>query len=149
MKKEVVFKIIIGAIVFISIIFAINVFKAIGKVGDYSVSKPYEELTFTEKIASKIAGYDIKTSAELKKDEEKAIEEARKEKLEKANSQGVERAKKIDAKIQEGLFTMDQYLQFQQLLLDKLNKGEIKIEELNELHEKLSNGEIKIEDYLN
>lgn len=149
MKNKFILKIILGGIVFISIIFIINVFKSIDRIGNYSISKPYEELTFTEKIASKISGYDIKTIAEMKKDEEKANEEARKEKIEEAKNQGIEVAKKIEAKIEEGVFTMDQYLEFQQLLSGKLSKGEIKIEEVNELNEKLSNGEISIEDYLN
>lgn len=57
MKNKFILKIILGGIVFISIIFIINVFKSIDRVGNYSISKPYEELTFTEKTAAKLCGY--------------------------------------------------------------------------------------------
>lgn len=148
MRKEKKLKIGVGALILIIVIFAINVFITIDKVGEYSLSKPYEELTFTEKIASKLGGYNIKTRDELKKDEEKAVEDARREKLEQAKKEGTETAKRIESRIKEGNFTMEQYIKFHELLAEKLKNNEITIEELNETDEKLSNGEIKIEDYL-
>ncbi|KGO14288.1 hypothetical protein NZ45_07970 [Clostridium botulinum] len=65
MSRKKIFKIGLGALVFIIIIFAINVFITIDKVAEYSVGKPYSDLTFTEKIAAKIGGYKFDTRQEL------------------------------------------------------------------------------------
>ena len=62
-KKNI--KIGVGIVVIIVLAFAINIFITIDKVGDYKVSKPYDELTFTEKIASKLGGYEFDTKKEL------------------------------------------------------------------------------------
>ena len=141
-------KIIIGSLVAIFIIFGIALYKTSERVGNYSSDKPYEELTLMEKIASKVGGYDIKTKAELKKEEQLLIEEARKDKEKQAKEEGSEIAEKINSRIEKGDFTMTQYTKFDSLLMEKLKNKKITIEELNETHEKLADGNIKIEDYL-
>lgn len=65
MKKNTLRKIVIGIIVTIIVIFSGNVVLKIDKVGSYKVTKPYEELTFTEKIAAKVGGYHFDTKQEL------------------------------------------------------------------------------------
>jgi hypothetical protein len=141
-------RITLGLLAVIFIIFCISLYNAGERVGKYSCTKPYDELTLLEKIASKVEGYDIKTKDELKKEEQKAIEDARKDKEEKAKEEGTETAQKINDRIKKGDFTMGQYTQFDKTLMEKLKNKKITIEELNEMHEKLADGNIKIEDYL-
>lgn len=42
-----------------------NVLITIHRIGEYKENKPYEELTATEKLSSKLAGYKFKTKEEL------------------------------------------------------------------------------------
>ncbi|AQS10550.1 hypothetical protein CLOBY_26950 [Clostridium saccharobutylicum] len=62
-KKSI--KIAIGILIVIAIIFGISVFRAIDRVGEYKVDKPYEDLTFTEKTAALLKGYKFDTRKEL------------------------------------------------------------------------------------
>ena len=141
-------RIILGVLVVIFIIFCISFYNAGERVSKYPCTKPYDELTLLEKIASKVKGYDIKTKDELKKEEQKSIEDARKNKEENAKKEGTEIAQKINDRIKKGDFTMGQYTQFDKILMEKLKNKKITIEELNEMYEKLADGKIKIEDYL-
>lgn len=65
MKKKNIIKIGIGVIVLILVVFCISVSLTIDKVGNYKAIKPYEELTFTEKVAAKVGGYEFYTKKEL------------------------------------------------------------------------------------
>lgn len=65
MKKNTIIKIIGGIGATIVILFSINVALKINKVGEYKLTKPYEELTFTEKLAAKVGGYHFDTKQEL------------------------------------------------------------------------------------
>ncbi|MEW8994354.1 hypothetical protein [Clostridium sp.] len=57
MNKGLLKKTVIGIIIFVIVIFGINIAVAMNKVGSYKVNKHYEELTFTEKIAAKLKGW--------------------------------------------------------------------------------------------
>lgn len=141
-------KIVIGVAVMVIIASCIVIYNAGKRVGDYPCTITYEELTLSEKIASKLEGYNIKTKDEMKKEEQKAIDDARKDKEEKAKKEGNEIAKKIEDRIAKGEFTMEQYTKLDNQLIEKLKNNKITINELNEIHENLANGKSKIEDYL-
>lgn len=64
MNKKLLKKTVIGIIVLVIIIFGTNIVIAMNKVGGYKVDKLYEELTFSEKIAAKLKGFDFYTKEE-------------------------------------------------------------------------------------
>lgn len=64
-NKSKLIKISLGVLCAITIMFGISVYKAMDKVGKYTFDKPYEELTFTEKVAAKVKGYNFYTKKEL------------------------------------------------------------------------------------
>ncbi|WP_040328454.1 hypothetical protein [Clostridium ihumii] len=61
---------VVGVVVVIALIFIIDMSITINKIGNFPVSKPYDEFTLNEKIASKLSGYEFFTKKEL---EEKGI----------------------------------------------------------------------------
>lgn len=65
MNKKKILKIGIGLLSLLMVVFTINIFMNVEKVGKYKVDKPYEELTVTEKIAAKVGGYHFDTKQEL------------------------------------------------------------------------------------
>ena len=64
-NKTRIIKVTIGSLVVILIIFGVSVFRAIDRVGNYKVDKPYEDLTFTEKTAALVKGYKFETRDKL------------------------------------------------------------------------------------
>ena len=64
MNNKLLKKTVMRIIIFVIVIFGINIVVAMNKVGGYKVNKLYEELTFTEKIAAKLKGFDFYTKEE-------------------------------------------------------------------------------------
>lgn len=63
-----VLKCVIVIIVATLIMFSVVIFKAYRRIGKYPVTKAYDDLTFTEKIAAKISPYEFETKEQLIKE---------------------------------------------------------------------------------
>ncbi len=64
-NKSKIIKIAIGVLIVVVIPFGISVYRAIDRVGHYTFDKPYEDLTFVEKTAALLKGYEFETRKEL------------------------------------------------------------------------------------
>lgn len=139
-NKIILFSII--GVFLLAVLDIIIVEKRIGKMPAYTVA---EDLTLNERIVAKIAGYDIKTEAEVKK----KIESDKKQKItDDYNNKVNDRDKKIDKLISEGKFTQEEYDKFINSIIDKVTNDEITIDECDELQQKLADEKINIYDYI-
>lgn len=96
MKKSIVFKGLMAIIIVICLVIGVNIFFSMKRIQNYSILTPFDNLTFTEKIADKLSGSNFKSKKEL----ERANLLLSDEYVEKENKKNIEEINKNDVEIE-------------------------------------------------
>lgn len=141
-------KLIIGIIAIFIIIFCIDMYDTIKRVGRLPAVTLWEDLSFHDKIAAKLGGYNFETQEEQNARVRKIKEQQEKDKKNKMEEKNKVIMDKINKRIDDGEFTSEEFANFFGKLTDKMEKDEISPEKVNDLIDKLADGKINIQDYL-